>query len=95
MKAIFYFLTIIVLTLTGCSPKSPKGKEYFNNGDAKLFTQDYAGAIVEYNKALEINPRYSEAYCNRGAAKFYLQDYPETIADCTKAIEFNPKNGYA
>ncbi len=42
---------------------------YFNRGSAKIDLLDYAGAIAEYSKALEMNPKFAEAYHNRGLAK--------------------------
>ena len=31
---------------------------YFNNGNGKLRSKDYQGAIADYNKAIAINPQY-------------------------------------
>jgi len=36
---------------------------------------DYRGEIEDYNKAMEINPKYADAYNNRGFAKGNLNDY--------------------
>jgi tetratricopeptide (TPR) repeat protein len=49
-----------------------------------------AGAIVDYNKAIELNPDNSLAYNNRGAAKSNLGDKQGAIVDYDKAIELNP-----
>ncbi|MFA6571237.1 MAG: tetratricopeptide repeat protein, partial [Bacteroidota bacterium] len=49
------------------------------------------GAIADYNNAIEINPKYTEAYFNRGNAKSTLGDNQEAIADYNKAIEINPQ----
>jgi len=47
-------------------------------------------AIVEYNKAIELNSEFSVAYDNRGDAYYDLQKYDQAILDYTKAIELNP-----
>jgi len=65
-------------------------EEYFNSGKAKYKLKDYRGAIQDYNKAIELNPKYPEAYNNRGFAKVELKDYKAAIQDYTKAIELNP-----
>ena len=42
---------------------------YINRGNEKYQSGDYYGAISDYNKAIEINPRDADAYYNRGIAK--------------------------
>ena len=43
---------------------------------AKLESEDYQGAIVDYTKALEINPQNADNHFNRASAKLELEDYP-------------------
>ena len=69
--------------------------EYNNRGLSKKDLLDYKGAIVEYNKAIEISPKYAEAYKNRGTAKTLLQDYIGAISDYNKAIEIDSKYAIA
>jgi tetratricopeptide (TPR) repeat protein len=52
---------------------------------------DYAKAIADYSKAIEINPKDAATYYNRGLAWVYKGDYDKAIADFTKAIELNPR----
>ena len=61
-----------------------------SRGVAKGRLNDYSDAIIDLNKAIEINPRYAEAYNDRGVAKRGLKDYDSAIADFDKAIEINP-----
>ncbi len=72
-----------------------------NKNDLKIFltraliciiNQNYAGAIIQYNKAIEIYPENSDLYLRRGYAKAYIRKYREAIKDYDKAIELNPKN---
>tara|TARA_Y100001968_G_C19271517_1_gene674497 strand:- start:224 stop:826 length:603 start_codon:yes stop_codon:yes gene_type:complete len=65
---------------------------YYNKGMLKHYLEeDYSGAISDYTKAIEINPRYAKAYLNRGSAKSGLTDYSGAISDYSKAIEINPR----
>lgn len=47
-------------------------------------------AIIEFTKAIEINPRYAEAYHERGLAYDAIGEYDLAISDYNKAIEINP-----
>ena len=51
---------------------------------------NYQGAIKSYDKAVELNPNYSDAYFHRGTA--YLNDFKfdEALKDFDKAIELEP-----
>ena len=48
-------------------------------------------AISDYNRAVEINPNYSEAYNNRGIAYGKLGDQRQAIPDFDRAIAIDPK----
>jgi len=49
-------------------------------------------AIVHYNKALELDPTYSEAHFNLGNAVLRLGRVGEAIAHYERALEANPNN---
>ena len=60
-------------TSLGIMQINPKyTKAYYKRGLAKMNLKDYSGAIADYNKAIEINPRNANAYNNRGNTKSYL-----------------------
>jgi protein O-mannosyl-transferase len=61
-----------------------------NRGNTKHSLGDNQGAIEDYTKALDINPKYSEAFYNRGNAKSSLGDLYGAIKDYDKAIEIKP-----
>ena len=62
----------------------------FNRAYEKDKEGDYYGAISDYNKVIEINPKNSQAYYNRGKAKSDIKDYKGAVSDFNKAIEINP-----
>ena len=57
----------------------------------ELRTGDLNGAIADYDRAIQLNPKFAVAYCNRGVAKVQKGDLDGAIADCDKAIQLNPK----
>ena len=52
--------------------------------------KNYAAAIADFDKAIEINPKYANAYYFRGIAKLYCYDHVGGMVDCKKAIELDP-----
>src|ERR1700757_1299282 len=66
--------------------------------ELKCRIKDYASAIEDYNKAIELSPKdateflYS-TYFARALAKAELKDYEGAIDDFTKAIAQNPVYG--
>jgi tetratricopeptide (TPR) repeat protein len=68
---------------------------YNKRGFAFYEKGQYDQATSDFNKALEINPRYAGAYYNRGLAYLRKGLYDQAISDFTKAIEINPNYGRA
>ena len=58
------------------------GNDYFSQG---YFDQ----AIIEYTKAIDIDPNYAKAYDNRGVAYAKEGSFSRAIADFTMAIANN------
>ena len=76
--------------LTTQRANAQTAEDWFDDGNQKFVSGDYAGAFSDYTKAIEIKPMYARAYFNRGTSKDELNDYQGAIADYTKAIEFKP-----
>ena len=87
MKNILYLL--LALASYGISAQTT-AEEYLNSAVSKFYLDDMKGAIVDYTKAIIIDPSYVEAYRKRGLAKEELKDFSGAIVDYTKAIEIDP-----
>jgi tetratricopeptide (TPR) repeat protein len=66
-------------------------KSYYSDGLDKAYKEDYIGAIADFTKAIELNPKYSAAFEYRGMSKYMLNDSKDAIIDYNRAIELNPK----
>jgi tetratricopeptide (TPR) repeat protein len=58
---------------------------------AKFESNDYSGAIEEFNRVIALDPSYALAYAYRGHAKVKLGNYADAIQDFNRAIELRPK----
>ena len=68
-----------------------EAESYLKQGNAKAELKDYVGAIQDYDKAIELDPKNAEAYDTRGIVKSKLEDYKAAAADHAKAAELNLK----
>lgn len=94
-------LTLIAVFVLVCSVPPPSEVEairaqfYYSRGVSWYEKGEYDKAISDFTKAIELNPRYSDAYINRGVVYGKKGQFDHGIADCSRAIELNPKGGSA
>lgn len=71
---------------------TPKGSalDYFLSGNRKFHTENYAEAIADYSKSINVDGSISETYYNRACAKMEVLDYSGAMTDYNKAISLNP-----
>jgi serine/threonine protein kinase/Flp pilus assembly protein TadD len=62
---------------------------YNFRGLAKFYTQDYAGAIADFDEAIRIYPNYFKYYYNRGLARSKKGDKSGAIQDFDRATDNN------
>lgn len=72
-----------------------KAKRFYNRGCTKQDNGDFGGAIIDFDHAIEIDPRIHRFYRGRGDAKQSKGDLDGAIADYTKAIEIDPRHAFA
>jgi len=53
--------------------------------------RDWDGAIADFDRALQFDPKLAQAYDNRGDAKTETGDFDGAIADFNRALQLNPK----
>jgi len=94
--AVYSVLVLTILIASGCATNFDKSSKTFNALGYEYHKEgQYDKAIVEYNRALELNPQNFEAYVNRGNSYATKGQYNLAIADYNKAIEINPKYSMA
>ena len=69
--------------------------EWYESGVRYYEKGDYKAALDNFNKAIELNPKYAIAYISRGATYSNLDKHSEAIIDYSITIELNPKYAMA
>ncbi len=67
---------------------------FLSRGNAKFNLGDYKGAILDYSKAILINPKNGLAYLNRGDAKILIKDKIGGCKDLNKAASLGEDEAY-
>jgi len=84
---------IFIVVITILTPEETlfavDAQSYFINGNQYLANHQYSEAIIEYQKALQLNPYYKAAYLNLGKAFQAKQLYKEAITQYQKAIKLD------
>ena len=91
-KIKFMLLICSVLLMLGCA--SP-ALEHLEQGDTYADQEQWDEAIVQYDKAIELDPKLAVAYNNRGWAYNEIGQWNLAIIDLDKAIELNPELAWA
>lgn len=68
-------------------------EDYLERGQTYHNLGYYTEALMNYDCAVELNPKESYIYARRGVTKAYLRRYDEALDDCNQAIEFDPNSG--
>ncbi len=69
------------------SEKELTSEEYFKKGYSYFNQSNFSDAIIQYDKAINLNPNYADAYIDRGASKANIGHFKDAIADYLKAEE--------
>ncbi len=98
-KFIWIVLPIVLFSFSYSSAQQnqvkSKAEFYESRGHAYLEKRQYAKAILDFNKALKMNPADAHAYHGRGRAYGEQGQYDLAISDYTKALEIAPRYGDA
>lgn len=73
------------------SGDSAAAMDYNARGIAKVEDGDLDGALADFTKAIELDPKYVIAYLNRSVIKHRKGDYPGSRVDFDKALELDPE----
>ena len=69
--------------------------DYYLQAHKKMDTENYEGAIADFDQAIRLKPNYVSAYLNRGYAHFTLNNTEAALADSNQVIQRSPNQGMA
>jgi len=78
--------------LPGEKEKPPDAREYFLSGCSYHELEMYTEAVKYYQKAIKLNPDFTEAFINLGVAYYQLGKYSKAIDAYEKALQLNPQS---
>ncbi len=71
---------------TAIESGNPTVDMYILRGEAYLQTANYAGALDDFNAALDLNPTSSVAYYDRALLNMRIENYDAAMADINNAL---------
>jgi tetratricopeptide (TPR) repeat protein len=71
---------------------APHSLYYTNRGNTFVALKQYDKALLDYDKAIQLNPNLALAYMNRGSLYTVLKKYDKALADHNKAIQINSQS---
>lgn len=69
-----------------------ESQNYIESAFSREKKSDFDGAMKDFDRAVELNPRNVRGYNARGTLKFRKGDYNGALADYLKAAEIMPRN---
>ena len=81
---------LLISIFLGFSVNAQTAQEYGKSAIKKAENGDLYGAIADFTKQIELDPKDFIAFGNRGISKSSLGDYSGAIEDFTKSIKIEP-----
>ncbi len=93
-RYLVYILSVfLILSLAAChsNPETAKRK-YLESGQKYMDKKEYDAAVIQFKKALQIDPKFAEAHYQLGNALLGLQRWQEGFKQLSTAVELDPNN---
>lgn len=91
MKRFNLFACLLLFACVTFSVAGQSAKDFTQKGIELYEKQEFMEAILNLNKAIELDPRHSQAYYVRGNIKATFEDYHGAMKDYSRAIDLNSK----
>src|SRR5437667_200193 len=92
IKAVLLAASLIFPTWSFAQTKSKDAAAYNNRGIAKLQRSDWDGAMADFDRALQLNPKLAPAYAGHGSANFLAHNWTAALRDYRRFCELSQRN---
>src|ERR1700733_7970467 len=84
-------LSIVASALAGCfSSPTAKKQKFFDQGEQAFHQQQYPEAIISYSRALEADPRFTDAHFRLAQCLEKQSNWAGAIQELQRTIELRP-----
>jgi len=84
-----FLMLFFIFGFLSCTSKEKQAEKHFKKGFEYQDKGNLDKALEEYQKALQLNPNYTQVYTNLGTVYLEKQDYDQAIQQFKKVIELN------
>lgn len=101
LQAMRCLILILLLSSSGCDSGTGTSLDeqkdpHYLNGRSRVASQDYKGAVAEFEKALDANPRSASAHFELGwLNEEQMKDYAAAIYHYERHLRLRPESDYA
>jgi tetratricopeptide (TPR) repeat protein len=89
-----FLYSVLVIPPANCQT-SQTAADHWNRGRERYERGDIDGSLADFNKAIELDPRFAAAYAARAAARRRKGDLDAALADCLRVVELGPEDPVA
>lgn len=87
--------TLVAVATPVPTPTPPDAAFFQKRADTNLGKGEFALAVADYNKAVELKADDPVSFLNRGKAHYNLKSFDKSISDYDRSITLNPKESVA
>ena len=84
--------TLFLILLFSFQLNAQTATDFYQSAAKKFDAYNFAGAIIEYSAAIQLDPNYTNAYFNRGLAHMELENYTAALSDINQVINLTPND---
>ena len=88
--AMWAVVLLVAVSLCACSSMEQKRDKFQASGKEYFQKQDYVKARLQFQNALQIDPKFAEAYLWLGKTELKLRNPRGAYGNFSKAVELNP-----
>lgn len=65
--------------------------DFYLRGIQQTLARHYKAALLDFNRAIELQPSLAEAYLRRAQVRYLLEDDAGVLADCQRILQFSQR----